>query len=931
MVSLRKLHPVNETTSIARGRWFGMVAALTIFVSAFLLFQVQPMESKLLLPWFGGSAAVWNTCVVFFQLALLAGYCYAHVVSGQTAKTQATIHVSLIVIAALIAIFTIIPHPSWKPTGGESASMRILLVLAVNVGLPFFLLSTTGPLIQAWFARYYPGRSPYRLYALSNVGSLVALASYPFFFERMFDLTTQAILWKVGFVVFGLLVGTMAVSMASTFGNQPIAHDPPPPQSEEAPPKPLADNTSKKKKKRGKGDAPAPTEAQTEDEISIFSLLAWVGLPWIASVASLAITGHLTEDVPTVPFMLIVPFTIYLLSFIICFDAERWYVRWFFITGVIVMALWIGVVEKTDAWDEGFQKAKSELVPSEWIDGVINRPVGILFHYPEQLFRENVLDEDGQVATNFKGEKETRPAWWLRAIRPHKFDAKNIDYDPVYQSIFYLTFLFFACMLCHGEVAALKPAPKHSTGYFLTIAVGGALGGLFVALVCPALVNFKFELPLSIVGSVAAACLAAAYALVGKMETSPWARALVATGGLVFFGAVIGLTLARYFNASTTWQLASIALGIIWGTALGVVLVSNVGENILKIVGFLSICGISAGLFGWTLKGVSTGADTRELDRVRGFFGVLEVRKYGNDRSLVHGRIQHGYQHAQGKLGSTDADLSQLPTTYYAENCGVGLAIRQHPNAGKMRVAVVGLGAGTTAAFAGKGETYHFYEIDPTMLAFSDKHFTYRSDAKARGADVEVKLGDARLTMERIEPQNYDVIAVDAFSGDSIPVHLLTEECMTNAYLRHLKPDGILAVHISNRYLDLEPVVRNLAEKNGMSVRSVHYTFPSDKLTWFPPEDPPSVGPNEVALGIPDKSLDENSSDWILVTKNEQFLSKSYVLIGEDSNGVLKREVLCDGEMSDERWQEKVNDEKKHVVAWTDRYSPLWEILSFRD
>lgn len=916
---------------MARGQWFGWVAAVTIFVSAFLLFQVQPIESKLLLPWFGGSAAVWNTCVVFFQLALLAGYCYAHLVSSLSARSQTMVHVVVLIAAVIVSTLTIVPHPSWKPTGTESASGRILLVLLVNVGLPFFLLSTTGPLVQSWFARFYPARSPYRLYALSNIGSLIALASYPFIFERIFDVPTQALIWKGGFILFGLMVGVLAVTMANTFGNQSTTEFPAepstvaanaPPLEEEPPPKP--GKGSKRKGKRNKGDA----ASNSQEEVGIFTLLAWLGLPLIASIASLAVTGHLTEDVPTVPFMLIVPFTIYLLSFIICFDAERWYVRWFFVAGVIVTVLWIGAVERAQSWDSEMEDAGSKIEPSEYINSAINIPVKSIFAIPHMLFDQPVKDADGNIQKDAKGEAVMSPPDWLRFIKPHEFDATSIDYDPFYQSVFYLTFLFFACMVCHGEVAALKPRPKFVTGYFLVISIGGALGGMFVALLCPAAFNFKIELPVAIMGSIAVACLAAAHALVGKLETSARTRGIVTTVGMIFLGVCISLVIARYAKASPTNTVVAAILGVIWGTAIGVIFVSNTSEVVLKIVGFLSICGISAGLFGWSLGGVAGSKDEREAESVRGFFGVLVVRKYGDDRSLVHGRIQHGYQHAPSP-GRPEDDLSKWPTTYYAQNCGIGLAIRHHPNAGHMRVAVVGLGAGTTAAFADKGETYHFYEIDPVMLKFSNKHFTYRSDAQARGAEVEVKLGDARLTMERIEPQGYDVIAVDAFSGDSIPVHLLTEECMTNAYLKHLKPDGILAVHISNRYLDLEPVVRNLAEKNGMQVRSVKYDYPEEKSHWHEGDNSAITGPNDVVLTFPPRLLKENSSEWILVTKNESFLNKRFMLVGQDDNGFPKEEVLCDATMTEVRWESKRDRSKTGPVAWTDRYSPLWDILTF--
>lgn len=868
---------------ISRGWWFGGIAALTILLSAFLLFQVQPIESKTLLPWFGGNPSVWNTCVVFFQLALLAGYCYAHNLSSRTATQQAWIHGTLLVIA--LATLTVIPGSAWKPAGGESASTRILLILLVHVGLPFFLLSTTGPLVQMWFSRFYPGRSPYRLYALSNVGSLAALALYPFVFEPKFDLPTQVLMWKGGFVVFGLLIGTLAISMAMTFGSEP----------------PQIDETPAPDKPPPKGGDVAPARS-----FGIGTFLAWIALPWIASVASLAVTGHLTEDVPTVPFMLIVPFMLYLLSFIICFDAERWYIRWFFCGGCILLALGIGIAEQVGGWDDTFSEAKISIWPTGWMNSAVNRSINAVYYVPEKILTER--NEHGKLVPSAWGRG-------LASIKPHRFHVEKLDYDPVYQSLFYLTFLFFACMTCHGEVAALKPAPQHSTLFFLAIATGGALGGMFVALYCPTMSQSKIELPISIMCSVIAAVAGLVTGIVPRIAHSAVARAVLVLAGFVVLGALVGASIAIALKAGQPWFLAAIGLGVVWGIAIGVLLTLHGSPAICQAGGIASVaipCFLVAGLWALNLN----RRDPEEIDRVRGFFGVLEIHQSTSGdvilgKSLIHGRIEHGYQHA---VTAGYADYSQMPTTYYAANSGIGLAIRFHPNAGHMRVAVVGLGTGTTAAYAGEGEAFHFYEIDPKMLALSDKHFTYRRDAQARGAEVEVRLGDARLTMERIEPQNYDVIAVDAFSGDSIPVHLLTEECMRDAYLKHLNPEGILAVHISNRYLDLEPVVRNLAVKNGMEVRKVD--FKPTGSDWTPPSVPPTLAENEVQLSAAPLRLNEGESYWVLVTKNKDFLEKRFLLISDKDE-----EVIC-----------APDDPNSYlppakIVPWTDRHSPLWQIL----
>lgn len=623
-----------------------MVFAATIFLSAFLLFQVQPLISKSILPWFGGTPAVWTTCMLFFQMVLFGGYVYAHLLSEKL-QPRHQVFVHLGVVLAAMAFLPIVPATAWKPDGSEEPALRIVLLLAATVGLPFFVLSTTGPLLQQWYSHTSTRTSPYRLYALSNAGSLIALVTYPFAVEPALATKMQAGAWSVGFLVFGVLCALCASQIA--LAKQPV-----------------------KRQAASAGDA-MPGDGRTPD---VLTKWLWFGLAMTASVMLLATTNQVCMDVASVPFLWVAPLTLYLLSFILCFDSERWYSRRVCFPGLAVS-----------------------------IAGV----------------------------------------FWLL--------YKGGGASLVAQIGIYFAALFFAAMVCHGELVRLKPSPRDLTRFYLAVAAGGAAGGLFVAVVASHLFATFFEFQIGLV----ATCVLPAFVVIReKLPQQPATR-----------------------NRRTPWMVtAAIACVIALPAAMK--------------------------------RDAAGGND--EVAVSRNFYGVLRVVE--TDRqdpsrhrfSMLHGRIVHGSQFAAPEKRS-------MPTAYYGQDSGVGLVLADRATRGSMHVGTVGLGVGTIAAYGQAGDRYRFYEINDDVIRLAEEHFTFLRDCPA---EQEIVLGDARLSLEREAPQDFDVLVLDAFSGDAIPVHLLTVEA-GEIYRRHLKPDGVLAIHISNMHFDLRPVVTALAEHLGMA------------------------------------------------------------------------------------------------------------------
>lgn len=625
----------------------------TIFLSAFLLFAVQPIFAKLILPWFGGTAGVWTTCLMFFQVALLAGYAYSYFIASRFAPgAQFFLHAAL--LAAALFLLPIVPGAQWKPSGADHPEPKILALLTVVVGLPYFLLSTTGPLLQSWLARAWPTAEPYRLFALSNAGALLALVAYPSIVEPSIPTRAQAIAWSAAFAAFVLLC---LLSGWITTRRPQIAI--------------------------------APRTVSTREP-----KLLWVALSAGGSMLLVATTNQLTQNIAAVPFLWILPLAIYLATFILCFESARWYRRGFFLR---ILAMGLGAVAYA-VYDIQFSDAVIVAIP--------------LFSFG----------------------------------------------------------LFAGCMFCHGELSLRKPPREQLTIFYLMIALGGAIGAIFVGLIAPAVFSGIYELPIAL-----------------------------------FFIAVIALAL----NWSSGWSQR-----LLWGTAAAAMAMA-VGSQVRSY-------------------------HEEVVRSARNFYGALRVMDDSGVRTLYHGSVKHGSQFLA-------PDRRMQPTTYYGPSSGAGLALR-FCCAGTKNVGVIGLGAGTIAAYGRAGDRLHFYEINPAVLDLATTQFSFLRETRAR---ADVALGDARLTMEREPPQQFDVLLLDAFSGDAIPVHLLTEEAF-DLYLRHLKPEGIIAVHVSNQYLDLSPVVARLADRVGERSVVVH----TDK--------------------DPGRELSE--SFWVLVTRNRDFLGRAEVL-----------------------------------------------------
>ena len=600
-----------------------MPYAATIFLSSFLLFLVQPIIAKQILPWFGGSAAVWTTCLVFFQSVLLAGYAYADWTTRLGSRRQAILHVALLVLS--LACLPILASSGWKPQGDEEPILRILLLLGATIGLPYFLLSTTTPLLQAWYWRRFRTVVPYRLFALSNLASLLALLGFPVLLEPAFDLTTLGWTWSFLFGGFALLcAGTAWLSMNGFAGED-----------------------------QSMRERAAPLTVETQ--------LRWLALAAMGSVMLLAVTNHVTQNVSSVPFLWVLPLALYLVSFILAFDHPRWYIRAVFVGALVILVPLM-------AW----------AIPS--------------------------LD--------------------LRLAAP-----------------LYFVGLFAACMVCHGELARLKPDPAHLTRFYLMISLGGALGAVLVAIVAPLVLAGYFELGIALIA------LGAVLVLIKKIR---------------FIGVAVTVATAVF---------------VVRGT-----------------------------------QEYTEGVRVMERD----FYGVVRTVDHMIPvpyRSMYHGGIMHGGQLLGDSFRNTPAD-------YFGPGSGYGrvfASLREIEPKQPLAVGVIGLGAGVIAAWMKPGDRLVFYEISPRVVEIAQREFTFLHDTSAK---TEVVLGDGRLSLEREPPRGYDVLGIDAFSGDSIPMHLVTREAMA-IYLKHLKPDGVIVFQATNRFIDLLPVVKRVAAEFGLQALNV--------------------------------------------------------------------------------------------------------------
>lgn len=807
-----------------------MLFAATIFLSAFLLFQVQPMISKYILPWFGSTPGVWTTALLFFQLMLLGGYAYAHfVVSRLTVRRQVIVHATLLGLA-LIAL-PITPAEALKPTNPDAPVGRILLILTLSVGAPFFLLSATAPLLQRWFAHLHPGRSPYRLYALSNLGSLLALLSYPFLIERFVRLQAQTWIWSLGYVVFAGLCATCGWLLYRTEVGGARAWE-----------------------RAGVDAGVVEPRSESEDRPGAGKAVLWLTLSACGSGLLLATTNQMSIDIAAVPFLWIIPLSLYLLTFILCFDSERWYVRPLF----------------------------SALLPLSLINAV-------------------------------------------------RLLYMGVDLGIVDQIVGYSLTLFVCCMCCHGELARMRPVPRHLTFFFLMVSAGGAVGGLFVAVLAPAIFAGFYEYHILLVACYGLVVFVQVPNLFRRGQTTTQSMRTRVLSGICWVVAFAAIVIGAYMViVPSTWfgDEASSHLAATfdsWRAGMLSALPYGAGVLLLVLEGWrrsrdesprvwwrsgrgVARLGVSAllGVGLWTLTGALIWqireSERRMVEQGRNFYGMLAIKErdigYIDHRlSLTHGRIRHGHQ-LQGRAG--------WPTTYYGPETGIGLAVRYHPARSdptrQFRVGVVGLGVGTMAAYAntrvdpdrsdgsyvlthrgGVPDYIRFYEINPLVVQWAHERFTFLEDAAFRGADVGVYEGDARIVLERQlergEGQRFDVLAVDAFSSDAIPIHLLTRESF-QAYLGHLNEDGILAIHVTNRYVDLIPIVARLAEAVGLNAIYIENEENESRLV--------------------------SSTDWILLTNNQAFLDVEAV--------------------HDDEWPMP-----EPGPLWTDDFSSVFEVVEFNE
>ena len=679
----------------------------TIFLSAFLLFLIQPMMAKMILPLLGGTPAVWNTCMLFYQATLLAGYAYVHLITSRLkARRQVLIHIALLILPLLMLPIGL--PEGWAPPEQPNPAWWVLLLLSVVIGPAFFLLSTTAPLLQKWFSwtDHPSAADPYFLYAASNAGSMVALFGYPLLLEPWVPVKggqwlTQTSIWSIGYGLLVLFIAGCAWCVL---------------------------HRARSEKAASSTDSRA--QSSMRSALSTMTMLRWILLAFIPSSFLLGVTTHLTLNVAAIPLLWVIPLGIYLVSFILVFAN----------------------------WPVVYHRAM-----------IVTLPVFLL-----------LLTFDAMPGV------PDLPRW-MQLILP-------------------LAGLGAMAMVCHGELARSRPPTDRLTLFYLLLSIGGALGGLFNALVAPMLFRDTYEYELVLVLAALWIPQLGEHDRLLSMRWSPYRVSRRFRPGHEFWLCVaLGL-----FAVVMVWSVRELRDHVLLVTALctmaslGLWYVT-VGDS--RWFGF----GLAAVLI--TASAMSAWYGDRVLYQTRTFFGVLKVVQAKDDhtRALIHGMTNHGIQR-------TEPEARRQSVSYFHPSGPYGQVFTAFSGAkAKRRIAVTGLGIAALANYVEEGQSLTYYEIDPEVVAIAQdgRLFTYYQDTKRRGADLRVVIGDARLKMESAPDHSYDMIILDAFTSDAIPVHLLTKEAI-QLYLRKLAPEGLLVAHISNRYLALEPVLGNLADALGL-------------------------------------------------------------------------------------------------------------------
>ncbi len=655
----------------------------TILAGSFLLFLVQPMVARMALPQLGGAPNVWNSAMLVYQALLLAGYAYAHRLGKMPLRRAATIHLALLVVAAVTLPIALVglppPAPGWEV-------LWVPALFAATIGPVFFLVSAQAPLMQRWFSLHPAAGEPWALYAASNLGSFAGLLAYPLLAEPLLSIRAQSLGWSLGYALLIVLIALTA---------------------------------------RARWTIPAQaasTVQATENEtgkVGWRRILLWLALAAVPSGLMLSTTTHLTTDVFAMPLLWVIPLGLYLLSFAVAFSDKRGLANKIILAGPAVMLLAGGTA------------------------------------------------------------------------------AVSHSSGTMMVAISSIALLFVIAVGLHARMYDLRPETSQLTLFYLVMSAGGALGGVFTALIAPVVFDWVWEHPLLVIAAALLMPLVPLYDLRKAPGIEP-GMAKLAAWVLFATAAALCWFVADYATrdgAGITWiyfGTGAVLIGLVlvpWRPLFaGVLVMLMLGQGGLE-----------------TIYGSTEGA------RTRSYFGVYTVRNYPSTqtRSLAHGTTLHGQQ-------STDPAFRCVPTTYYGPQSGAGMALTQAQTLYGMgaRVGIIGLGTGTLAAYYRPGERWRYYEIDPAVLQLSqDGTFTYLSGC---ARDVEVALGDARLELAKAPPGSFDVLAVDAFSSDAIPLHLLTTEAM-GVYLRALSPRGVLVVHISNRYIELEPVLAAAAKRHDLA------------------------------------------------------------------------------------------------------------------